>query len=65
MTRAEALAARADYERALSEFANAGAVMAGHTQDGTKPTPAEAQRAAEARALLEAARSKYLESWER
>ena len=63
MTRAEALAVRADYERALREFANAGAVLAGHTQDGTTPTTEEARRAAKAHALLEAARSKYLESW--
>jgi len=63
MTRAEALTVRANYERALSEFANAGAVLAGHSQDGTTPTTEEARRAANAETLLEAARSKYLESW--
>lgn len=65
MTRAEALAVRASYERALNEFANAGAVLAGHTQDGTTPTAVEAHRATEAQALFEAARSKYLETWTR
>jgi hypothetical protein len=65
MTRAEAIAVRVAYERALSEFANAGAVLAGRAQDGTSPTTAEAQRAADAHVFLEAARSKYLESWER
>ena len=65
MTRAEAFALLSDYEGALREFANAGAALAGHAQDGTKPTAAETQRAADAHARLEVARSRYLESWQR
>lgn len=65
MTRAEAFALLSDYQSALREYANAGAMLAGHTQDGTTPTAAEAQRAADAHAQLELARSRYLQSWQR
>ena len=63
MTRAEAFSLLYDYQCALRDFANAGAVLAGHTQDGTQPTPSEVQRAADASAYLEAARSRYLAAW--
>ena len=64
MTRAEAFSLLSDYQCALREYANAGAVLAGHTQGGTNATPSEVQRAADAHASLEAARSRYLAAWQ-
>lgn len=65
MTRAEAFSLLSAYQWALREYANAGAVLAGHTQDGTNATPSEVQRAADAHASLETARTRYLAAWQR
>jgi hypothetical protein len=64
MASAEELSAlRKAYEDALIEYANASGVLNRHALRRTNPTRKELQREADARVILEAARSRYLESW--
>ena len=59
-SRHDAVTARDAYELALRNFANAGSVLAGHSQDGTTPTAAEMQRVHDTREALNGARRTYL-----